>query len=206
VCWLKAAKGWRPMFDNRKIIIHEFMWRDDIFPKEAQMKDVKIVLYYINEHYYYWNFIPEENRKEGYVILVKIKAVRKPKIVYITKDYFEEIYKEFERMNFEFLACQDYTNGDYEKDGLEIQMGISDGYNKYVKKLTLDVPFYEYQNDEQPELSKLIKIIMNIKDKITGYDQWYSVQWKEWYEWNDKNFNYEGQFYYSNDNVRDLEI
>jgi hypothetical protein len=47
---------------------------------------------------------------------------------------------------------------------------------------------------------------MNIEDKITGYDQWYSVQWKEWYEWNDKNFNYEGQFYYSNDNVRDLEI
>jgi hypothetical protein len=63
VCWLKAAKGWRPMFDNRKIIIRKFMWRDDVFFFFFQMQDQKIVIYYINEHYYYWNFIPEENRK-----------------------------------------------------------------------------------------------------------------------------------------------
>jgi hypothetical protein len=193
------------MFDNRKIIIHEFIWRDDVFPKQAQISDVKIVLYYINEHCSYWGYIPEENRKEGYIIAAKIKAVRDPKIVYITKDYFEKTYKEFESINFEFLACQD--NIDYgDKDGLEIQIGISNGYNDYIRKVTLALPFYDYKNDEKTELSKLNKIIENIKDKMTDYHQWYSAQYKEWDEWNNKNYNYDGHFYYSNDVMKDLKI
>ena len=163
------------MHDTRKIIIHQFTCEPIGF--NEPMDDTTISLYYVTEYDFAWG-----KTEEGYVIEAKVKAVKEPKIKYITKDFFERIYNEFYNINFELLVEKIKANFDpSEADGFEIEMGIFYGYQTYTKKIS----FLHFYDEDELELIKIMKTINDIKYEI-NYDQWYGKLRQDWQEWRNK--------------------
>ncbi|MCL2008739.1 MAG: hypothetical protein FWG77_11720 [Treponema sp.] len=173
-------------FENRKIIIRDFSYGPDFY-KKLQMSDTVISIYY---------YLPDidENVKEGYVIEAKIKAVKIPKIKYISKDYFDNIYNEFNKIDFELLALKALDGCD--GGGLEIEMGIYKGLINSTKKLLLWCPSIDKEN-KKSELNKLLILIENIKKEI-NFNEWYKKIYKEWERWENKIEQYREIFEYDN--------
>jgi hypothetical protein len=159
--------------DYRTISIHEFSW--GLLSRNADwiMNHSKILIYYLPGDNDNLDYRSDEKLKEGYIIEAKIKAIARPKIEYITKTYFDEIYREFENINFEVLAKEN-TRG---CDGwqLEIEMGL----RGYTRGLSLWSPS---EDSNKPELLKILQIIDTIKNKIE-FDRWCKYNYDELEKW-----------------------
>jgi hypothetical protein len=157
--------------DDRTISIKEFSLgllrcggADDI------MNHSKISIYYLPKDNEKKDYRSDGKLKGGYIIEAEFKSVAMSKIEYITKEYFDKIYREFENINFEALAKENARGCDGWQ--LEIEMGLL-GYTRNLSLLSPD----EDSND--PKLLRLLQIVNNIKKKIKFY-QWRMYNYKKW--------------------------
>ena len=187
--------------DNRKIVIHEYSYGPS-FDRELQMTDTTIWMYYVSNNFLekLRNLYRSNERiekfgysKEGYIIEAKIKAVQKSLIKYIDNEYFNKIYIELENLDFKKIVNDGIAGCD--GGGLDIEMSINKRLISYVNKITLWSPNEE---NNEPNLSKLMDIIKNVKNKI-NFDQWYNTKYEEWEKWEEQIIKYNEIFYYSKD-------
>jgi hypothetical protein len=163
--------------DRRAITIHSFLW--GLATEERFLiTDTKISIYYLPKNSY-------SHKEEGYVIEAQIKIVRDSKIEYITKEYFDKIYKEFENINLKALKKESYSGCDGGQ--LEVKWGMIEYDSggllfeplRYTKK-TKDISLWSPMEDKKrPEMSKLLKLIKSIETKIK-FDKWYEYNYDEW--------------------------
>ena len=172
--------------DSRAITIHCFSWGflpPDMFP----IYDTKISIYCLpkNSRKEYYESDGSANgssiKEGGYIIEAQIKIVRNSKIKFITKEYFDEIYKEFKSLNFKALEKENPRDCDGWQ--LEVKMGMVK-YNKYdplkytgkTRNTSLWSPL---EDRKKPETLKLLKLTKAIEAKIE-YDKWYKYNFEEW--------------------------
>ena len=163
--------------DRRAITIHSYSW-GPATDKEFLISDTKISIYYLPKNSY-------SHKEEGYVIEAQIKIVRNSKIEYITKEDFDKIYKKFENINLKALKKESYRGCDGGQ--LEVKMGMVEYDNgglfepflRYTGK-TRNISLWTPMEDrERPEMSKLLKLIRYIENKIE-FDKWYEYNCGEW--------------------------
>jgi hypothetical protein len=155
--------------EHRKIMINNRSMGLETW-RHSQVADTTISMYYLSKQNSDIDSYNEKGVKEGYIIESKIEAVRKQKITYITKRFFDKIYKDFEGIDFKKLAIEGHVGCD--GFSLEIEMGIYNGLNEYVKKLQLWSPHID-DNDDKNELYKLLNIINEMEKKIK-FNEWYN--------------------------------
>ena len=190
--------------EGKKITIHYCSF-GPCTEKEFQMSDITISLFYLSkeiidrekEWYPKNHFKNMGYENEGYIIEAKIKAVVKQKVKYIEKEYFENIYEEFDKIDFKKLAIE----GDDGCDGgkTEVEMGVYNGFNQYIKKVSLWCP-HVYDNETQSDLFKFLNLIKKIKNEI-NFDEWYNNLYTEWQKWENKIEKYNKLFQYNNKNM-----
>jgi len=160
--------------DRRAITIHSYsLWKHREF-------DTKISIYYLPKNSY---------KEEGYIIKAKIQIVRDSKIGYITKKYFDKIYKKFENINLKALKKESYQGCDGWQ--LEVKMGMLKCTNevlyeplKFTEKIKNISLWSPMEDKKRPEMSKLLKLIKSIEAKIE-FDKWYDYNYKEWEKYSD---------------------
>lgn len=185
---------------NKKIIIHNYSF-GPCTEREFQISDITISLYYLSkdvindliEMRYSEEYIKQKGYiKEGFIIEAKIKAVVAQNIKYIDKDYFENIYNEFDKLNFEKLAIE--GNDGFDGGNTEVELIIKNGFNEFIKKVSLWCPdINEY--DKKSDLNKLLNLIEKIK-----FDEWYNNLYAQWQDWENKLEDYYSIFQYNKEN------
>jgi len=156
--------------DHRAITIHSYSWW------QHNAGDTKISIYYLPKNSY---------REEGYIIEARIRIAKDSKIEYITKKYFDKIYKKFENINLEALKKE--SGQGFDGWQLEVKMGMLKCTNECIlnKPLkftgkTKNISLWSPEIDKKrPEISKLLKLIKSIEAKIE-FDKWYDYNYKEW--------------------------
>jgi len=166
--------------DRRAIIIRNSSCWSDKFEFNT-----KISIYYLPKNSY---------KEEGYIIEAKIKIVRDSKIEYITKEYFDKIYKEFENINLKALKEEEDSCDDGSSLIVEIGMlkctnkGILCEPLKFTGKTRNIFLLNPYEDIKKPEMSKLLKLIEAIGDKIEFY-KWLEHNIEEWEKYSDTFYN-----------------
>jgi len=170
--------------DRRAIIIHS----SSCWANEFEF-NTKISIYYLPKNSY---------REEGYIIEAKMRIVRDSKIEYITKEYFDKIYKEFENINLKALKKEKFESCD--GWSLRVDMGMIKCTNydslkftrktrhidplKFTGKIRHIYLLNPYEDRKKPEMSKLLKLIDAIYDKIK-FHKWCDYNYKEWEKYSD---------------------
>jgi len=170
--------------DHRAITIHRFLWgpADD---EDSPMNDTKISIYYLPKNSY--KSIYDSNDfiiEEGYIIEARVKIVRHSKIEFITKENFDEIYKEFENINIK--ALEQEASWGHNGSQLEVKMGTLKynnagslfeplTYTGKTKNISLWSP---HEDTKKPEMLKLLKLIKSIEAKIE-FDKWWEYNYEE---------------------------
>jgi hypothetical protein len=171
--------------NKRNIIIHYLPSHCDPHVNSYYyIEDITISIYYLSENMHEWSSIPDENRKEGYIVKVDLKELINLKIENISEEFFDKVYEELDNIDFESFANEGFIGGFYDDDGqgLEIEIGIVGDINVYSKKLKLLVPFNKSKDDNGSELSKLLRTINDLKNQI-NFDTWYDKISDKWGEW-----------------------
>jgi len=171
--------------DHRAITIHKSL-RGRATDKQFLINDIKISIYYLPKNSYKLIYDTGISIKEGgYIIEAQAKILVRSKIKLITKKDFNKIYKEFENINLKALEKERYEGRDGSR--LEVKMGMleynNDGllhiplrYTKETMNISLRSP---YEDKKRPEMSKLFKLIKNIKAKVE-FDKWHKCNYEEW--------------------------
>jgi len=170
--------------DHRAITIHRYLWGpgDD---EELLINDTKISIYYLPKNSY--KSIYDSNdfiTEDGYIIEAQVKIARHSKIEFITKEYFDEIYKEFENINLKALEKEaSWGSGGSQ---LEIKMGMLKYNNAgslfdplvYIGKTRNISLWSPYEDNKKPEILKLLHLIKSIETKIE-FDKWWEYNYEE---------------------------
>ena len=162
-------------FDGRFIEFKTFPWGPDLL-EVLKLKKITVKLFYMTKDeiesikFHDFEKVIEIDIKKGYVIEIKSKLLKCIKYVNIDKEYFDTIYDEIHKMDFENIAMNSLTGCDGGQ--FEIKIGQNNGLNKYSKKIGLWCPPSTEDEVLVNKINKLLEIYDKIKENI-GYNIWY---------------------------------
>jgi len=152
--------------DNRFIEFKTFSW----------WCDNESVLYNNSFNICYYNKEKIENGNftnnyivEGYIIEVRNKLLNCSKFINVDAKYFENIYSEIFKINFEKIANVSFDGCDGGQ--FEVRIGIKNGLNEYYKKIGLWSPPCVKSKNIQLKIEILLKYYEEIIE-ITEFKKW----------------------------------
>jgi len=161
--------------DGRFIEFKTFPWGPDLI-EVLDLKKIKIELFYITKEeiesikFHDFEKHIEIDIKDGYIIKIKSNLLNCIKYINIEKKYFDTIYNEIHKMDFENIVVNSLTGCDGGQ--FEIKIGLNNGLNSFSKKIGLWCPPSTKDEVSVMEINKLLKIYDAIKEKI-NYKAWY---------------------------------
>ena len=138
---------------------------------------IKIELFYINENEIeaieYNNFDKniDININYGYVVKIEDELLKCTKYINIDKLFFDNIYDEIYKMDFESIMLNSTPNRGC--GYFEINIGLGKFLNEYLKKVVLWGPPYTKDEKSKIQIEKILKIYETIKEKM-NYEIWHN--------------------------------
>ena len=152
--------------DNRFIEFNSFSWWCD---DDSILYNNRFNLsYYTKEKIENANF-PNDSIVEGHIIEISNKSLNCSKFINMETDYFEKIYDEIYRINFEKLAKASFDGCDGGQ--FEVRIGIKNGFNEYFKKLGLWSPPCVKSKGLQLKIELILKYYEEIIE-ISEFKKW----------------------------------
>jgi hypothetical protein len=177
-------------YDKRFIEFRTFPW-GPASGYELKLNDISFHSCYITTEQIEWENLRNCENKiklditEGYVIKVKSKLLDCLNIINIENEYFNKVYTEIYKMNFEELIKESYAG----EDGwqFEIKIGINNDLNEYYKKIGLWAPPCTKNKIISSKIKILIEYFENFKEKL-NFKEWYKeILMKEYKIYKKKN-------------------